>query len=263
MTPDRTAGRSAAPAVTRAIQILDYLANTKAEAGVSEISAALGLNKSTCFNILKTLADESIVIKDPRFPVYRLGPRLVELGTASRRNFTNRQTVAQLVRPLVDELGITCLVAQPLPGDRGSIIVDRIIPRGRDVLTAPIGQVYPITAPALGRVLLANRDVEEVLAHVNELPDTSEAQLFKIMESLDAVHAKGYGWSEEEYQADVNAVATAVHNSSGDVVLLLCLIGYAEHFGHDRIDELGRQLRDVTATIEAALLRNEGVAAAL
>lgn len=256
MAADAGRRAPAAPAVARAVQILEYLASTKPEAGTSEIAAALGMNKSTCFNILRTLADETMVIKDSRYPVYRLGPRLVELGTASRRNFSHRQHLGEMIRPLVEELGITCLIAQPLPGDRGSIVVDRVIPRGKDVLTAPIGKVYPISAPAMGRVLLAARDVEEVLANVHNLPETSESDILGLLDSLDIVRTKGYGWSEEEYQSEVNAVAAGVFNASREVAIVLCLIGEAAQFPADRIDAYGQRLRAVADQIEGVMMRD-------
>lgn len=248
--------RVPAPAVARAFRILDYLANVNPEAGSTEIATALGINRSTCFNILRTLANESAVIKNPNYPVYRLGPRLVELGTASRRNFSRRQQIGDLVRPLVDEIGITCLVAQPLPGDRGAIVVDRIIPRGRDAVTAPIGEVYGITAPAIGRVLLASRDVEEVLANVtsNSGSDVVD-ELHALLASLDDVRERGYGWSEQEYQSDVNAVAAPVLNAERQVALVLCLIGSTRDLPSAKIDAHGRALCEVAAKVEAMVAR--------
>jgi DNA-binding IclR family transcriptional regulator len=250
--------QSPAPAVARAFQILEYLANVKPEAGSSEIATALGINKSTCFNILKTLANESAVIKNAGYPVYRLGPRLVELGTASRRNFSRRDQIGEMVRPLVEDKGVTCLLAQPLPGDRGAIVVDRIIPRGKEAVTAPIGEVYSITAPAMGRILLAERDVEEVLANAATHPDVDEAELEMLIPSLDEVRSKGYGWSQEEYQTDINAVAAPVHNAGRQVALILCLIGSTRDFPTDRIDDYGEALREVAQRVESALLRDGG-----
>lgn len=250
---------SPAPAVTRAFRILDYLANVKPEAGSTEIATALGINKSTCFNILRTLADEAAVVRNPSYPVYRLGPRLVELGTATRRNFSRRQQIADLVRPLVEDKGITCLVVQPLPGDRGAIVVDRIIPRGRDAVTAPIGEVYPITAPAIGRVLLASRDVEEVLANISAHADVAlERDLHALLPSIDDVRSQGYGWSDGEYQPDVNAVAAPVLTAERQVALVLCLIGSTRDFPRDRIDAYGQELRDVAEQLEDLLLRDGG-----
>lgn len=247
--------RSPAPAVVRAFKILEYLATVKQEAGSSEIATALGMNKSTCFNILKTLTNEAAVVKNPAYPVYRLGPRLIELGTASRRNFSRRAQISQIVRPLVEDKGITCLLGQPLPGDRGVIVVDRIIPRGRDSVIAPIGHVYDITAPAMGRVLLAARDIEEVLANTART-GVDEDALQALLSSLDEVRRKGFGWSIEEYEVGVNAVAAPVSDTTNEVALILCLIGSTRDFPADRVDEYGTTLVQVARQVRDRLMHD-------
>src|SRR3546814_17783670 len=82
------------------MKMLDYLAVQNAEAGLSESARALELSKSSCFNILSTLASGQFVVKDSQRATYRLGPKLVEIGTASRRNFSRRSFYRRQVRPL-------------------------------------------------------------------------------------------------------------------------------------------------------------------
>jgi DNA-binding IclR family transcriptional regulator len=248
--------KASSPAVTRAVQILDYLANSKAEAGVTEIASALDINKSTCFNILRALADEAIVIKDARFPIYRLGPRLVELGTASRRNFSQLRQIMDLIRPLVEDIGVTCIIAQPIPGDRGFVVLDRVVPRGADVLTVPIGHSYPLTSPAMGRAFLGARDLDEVISSVHNRPDVSEAAILNLAASLDRVREAGYGWSDEEYQHQTNAVAVAVTGEDRSVVVILCLVGHVDRFGREKIDGYGRALVAVGREVEMIVQHN-------
>lgn len=246
---------SPAPAVSRAVQILEYLAVVKPYAGVSEIAAALSINKSTCFNILLTLAEESLVIKDSRFPVYRLGPRLIELGTASRRNFSHRVQIAEVVRPLVESLGLTCLIAQALPAERGAVVVDRIVPRGKSVLTAPIGHVYPLSGPAIGRVILATREVEDVHAYCASV-NASEEDVAALFGELEVVRERGFGSSAEEYFDDVNAVAAPVLTATREIAFVLALIGYREDFPPEKIDEFGPTLCGIAKQLEDSFARD-------
>ena len=69
------------PAVERAIRVLHLFKNGgKAEYGVSEISQALGLNKSTAHAILNTLVHYHFLAQNEATRRYRLGPALAELG---------------------------------------------------------------------------------------------------------------------------------------------------------------------------------------
>src|SRR3546814_15253346 len=78
--------------------------------------------------ILSTLASGQFVVKDSQRATYRLGPKLVEIGTASRRNFSRRSFYRRQVRPLVDKIGVGCIVAQPLGDFSGIVVIDRILP---------------------------------------------------------------------------------------------------------------------------------------
>jgi DNA-binding IclR family transcriptional regulator len=250
------AGRQPSPAVVRAIRILEYLAHENPEAGLSDIATRLNLNKSTCFNILKALRQSNVVVRDARFPVYRLGPKLIELGTASRRNYSYRTQVKREVGPLVAKYELACLIAQVLPGDAGIFVLDRVTPPTEHVLAAPVGHVYPMSAPAMGRAALAARPVEEVVGmqEVQSLP--GHGDLADLLTDLENVRERGYATSHEEYTPGVNAVASAVLGPDGDVALILCLLGSKDRFPPDRMDAAGVELRGVTDRLALALYQS-------
>lgn len=234
--------------------MLEYLAHVKPEAGLSEIAVALGLNKSTCFNILKTLTQSSVVVKDPRFPIYRLGPKLVELGTASRRNYSYRAQVKRELVPLVEKLQLACLIAQVLPNDAGIVVVDRITPAGVQVLTAPIGHVYSLSAPAMGRAVLSTRPFEEIVELDDVLSLTQkEGGLAQLQAELEEARQQGFGTSREEYAPGVNAVASTVSGPDGEIAMVLCLLGASAEFPARRVQEAGRALRETATRLERAL----------
>lgn len=241
------------PAVGRAIRILEYLAHVQPEASLSDIAAALGLNKSTCFNILKSLTQSGTVVRHARFPIYRLGPKLVELGTASRRNYSYRALVKREVSPLVERYGLACLLAQLLPNDAGIVITDRVMPSRTDVMTAPIGQVYPLSVPAMGRAVLAERPFSDVVRLTDVLSLSEGDTLQRLEEELAEVRKLGYGTSLEEYQQGINAVAVTVTGPDAEVALILCLMGPADEFPAPSVAEAGAELRKVVANLEAAL----------
>lgn len=244
---------SLAPAVDRAFQILEYLAAVSPEAGVTEIANALTMNKSTCYNILQTMTTAGIVTRDSRFPVYRLGPKLVELGTASRRNVNHRDDIKAAIHPIVEKYGITCLIAQPLPNHRGVVVTDRYMPRGEDILSAPIGHVYPITAPAMGRALLAYEDLHESVLQPADFGLKTEAELESFLKDAEDARERGYGESREERNEGVNAVAAVVRGSDGRANLVLCLFGYSHHLPDKLVDQAGRELRALADQVSAEL----------
>src|SRR5690606_35221240 len=68
------------PAVTAAIAILRHLAGRPAASGVTAIARATDLSPSSCLNILRTLAAESLVDFDPTSKAYTLGTGPITLA---------------------------------------------------------------------------------------------------------------------------------------------------------------------------------------
>jgi IclR family acetate operon transcriptional repressor len=233
------------------VQILEYLAHVRPEAALADIAGDLGLNKSTCFNILKTLAQSSLVVRDPRFPIYRLGPKLVELGSASRRNYSYRALVKRHAEPVVERRGLACLVGQLLPRDAGIVVIDRILPPGKGVVTAAIGQVLPLSVPAMGRAVLATRPVDSILDLADVLGPHDDLDRFQ--RDLERIAREGYATSFEEYAEGVNAVATTVASPDGEVALVLCLLGGTATFPKDQVPDAGAELCEVAKQLEAEL----------
>lgn len=252
MSVERDA-QGGAPAVDRALRILEYLAHDQSEASLSDIATALDLNKSTCFNILKSLQRFGVVTRDSRFPLYRLGPKLVELGTATRRNYSYRSVVKRELDPLVAKFGVTCLLAQLLPNDSGIVVTDRIMPRREGAFAAPIGQVYPLAVPAMGRAVFAARLFAGVVDLIDVMPVADGEKPSQLSEGLEEVHARGFATSLEEWQQGVHSVATTVLGPDGDIALILCLMGRVQDFPTDRVFAAGKELHHKAKQLELTL----------
>jgi DNA-binding IclR family transcriptional regulator len=67
-------------ALDRGLTILDLLANTGGELGVTEVPRQLGVNKSTAYRLLATLQRHDLVDQNPDTEKYRLGHGLVRLA---------------------------------------------------------------------------------------------------------------------------------------------------------------------------------------
>jgi DNA-binding IclR family transcriptional regulator len=82
MTGDPTAKNALRPvgAVSSAVRILRRLGGLSAGVGVTAIGRATRVNTSTCFNILRTLVQEGLVVFEPKGKTYRLGVGVIEIA---------------------------------------------------------------------------------------------------------------------------------------------------------------------------------------
>jgi DNA-binding IclR family transcriptional regulator len=251
--PSNSSARPA-PAVLHAVRIIDYLEQVKVGAGVSEIARALAMNKSTCFNILIALATAQVVTKDSRHAVYRLGPRLVEWGNASRRQFSSRTALREEVQALVADIGLTCLIGQVLADHRGVVVVDRVEPQRASVSTLPVGSVVPLSGPAMGRAVLAFLDEPEALAAARAAGLLAAGGEQDLLDDLAAVRAAGYATSEGQFEPGVHAVATAVTRARVEIVCVLCVIGFERDLPSGQLDPLGARLVRLGRELDTAAL---------
>jgi DNA-binding IclR family transcriptional regulator len=249
-TPEPRA-KPLAPAVARAVRIIEYLGETEDGASVSDVARALKINKSTCFNILTTLAENQVVSKHPRFHIYRLGPRLVEWGRASRTQFAVRSGLRDAIGQFVNEVGAACLVGQALADNRGIVVFDRMVPGfehnvpGRPgVLTPQIGEVFPLSTPAMGKLILSayedEHEAERIARQLGLLPIDGDTDAF--LAELAEIRRREYAASAGATEPQVNEVATSLSPRGAEIVTLLCVIGYAHDLPAERLDAVGLRL---------------------
>jgi len=233
------------------MRVLDFLAQSAASAGVSEIARELGINKSTCYNVLLTLQQFDVVHKSSVDAKYRLGPKLVELGAAVRRNVSRRSRLRQELRRLAEETGLGCVIAQVLGDSASYVVVDRISPRSPvETMAPPIGGVYPLTAPAIGRAALSQLDIEEAMDLVQRVTGTLPAEEDRGWRGrLAEIKAKGYATSEQEYERGTSAVASAIVRD-GEIDAVICIVGRAADLPSSRLALLGERLAAIARRIQ-------------
>lgn len=246
-------GEDRVPAVESAVRILKFLKDRNHRPwGVSELSRPLQLNKSTCFNILKSLARHGLVAYDEGTKKYGLGSGLIELGGAAS-TATSRATVARpFLQDLFDELKLTCLLGQRFQDQ--VIIVDRVEALDPFRITIPVGQALPVGQGALGRCFLAylpEADLDHLWSHgALEQADSHRGEpVAQILKALGKVRHQGFAESFGEIAKGVNAVAAPIFDHRGHVTLALGVIGFASLLPPRRLAHCGRKLREVSGLI--------------
>jgi IclR family acetate operon transcriptional repressor len=251
-----SAVKSLAPAVDNAFTILDCLGGHPEGIGLSDIARELGISKSSCFNILTTMLRLGAVERRGGAVTWHLGPKLVELGTATRRGYSGRTAVRGALQALVDSEQLLCLVGQVLGGRAGIVVLDRVYPHSRgEWINVPIGEVYPLTAPAMGRAVLATFEEEDARLVVTAGKGTP-AKHAEQLATIAQVRLQGYSMSLAEYRPGIHAVAALVPGYKVEPNLILCLVGHAEELPQARLAKLGLALKS-TARAVADLLGQE------
>lgn len=233
-----TAGRGieyAAPALDKALDILELLANEAAGLTQTEIAEAVGRNVSQIYRVLATLERRGYLTRDDRSARYVLSMALfdlahrhpplrglVQLAAAPMRELADR--VRQSCNLGVDDAGEVRIIAQAeSPADFGYQV--------------RVGARFPLETTATGAVLTAGA------------PDAAGRLLPGEAELL----AAGYLTRADRLQAGITDVVTAVTDRAGGTIAALTVPYIGTSYSAVGLDEVVAAARATAAEISARL----------
>jgi len=213
------ADRSLVPAVTRAVTVLDLLADATEPLGISAIARELGLPKSSVANLCSVLVDEQLLRM--RGGGYVLGSRLARFGAAYLAG--------------VDQVGLFLEACDAQPGSRRETAQLAQLGDGLDVVylarrdgTEPVrlastpGHALPATCTATGKAMLASLPAAELatrLEGAGPLPRRTRHSIGSrraLVAELDAIRAEGVAYDRQEVIEGVVCVAVAMASPVGE-----------------------------------------------
>lgn len=242
--------------VQKALQILDVLHENVADMGVTELSKATGLYKSTCHRILATLKESGYVEQSEQTGKFRLGWRLFQLGAS----LPERVRLTDVARPEMVKLAGTCgeSINLAIRSGRDALFVDRV---SGDALFRPeirIGTRLPAHATGVGKVLLAwlSTDVLKGLYESEEIPPVTPSSIIRrtdLFTLLSKVQKDGYALDLEESGAGIGCLAVPIRDHTGAVAAALSITFLASRMSELPRDENAALLKRHAETISRAL----------
>ena len=248
-------------ALARAGAIIDVIAAGDEEGvGLSEISRATTLNKTTAFNLLASLVTLRFLDQDAHSRRYRLGLRNLELG----RIVQQRLHISHLARPILADLckKTNETVNLGLPDLLDLFVVDSY--QGSRLLhaTAYGGWRSMYHCSALGKAFMAKWDAptRHTVYRLRGLPrqtpctitniDNLEAQLAQFLEL-------GYAVDVGENEVGVNGIATWIVNGLGEVAAAISVAGHSNRLTEDVMEEIAPDVIVAAGMISAAIQGGE------
>lgn len=212
MTPKITS-TSGAPAVTRAAAILTLLADTGTGLSLTDIARALGLAKSSTFNLCNALEEVGLLARRGD-STYYLGRGLVELGGAYLRSF---DIVREFYRQCSESNVLRYELLQLAVLDGTDVLyVARHEGRAPLRLSATIGDRFPASITAIGNILLAQLDPKIVTdryrdtAKLAQWTPNSVSSVDGLLAKLDRAREQGYAIDNGETNPAVVGIAVTV-----------------------------------------------------
>lgn len=247
------AQRAPAPAVTRAIGILDVLAGNEGRPmTLSEIARALGIAKSSCANLCQALEDAQMVrrVSDG----FALGHHTAELGGAYALQFNQIREFFDVMAASPTLHGELVQVAMLDGAD--ALYLARHEGRTPYRFGTPLGSRLPAVFTATGNALLATLPDDELATTLGStLPtpdpiDGAEFTLDALRARLDENRARGYAVDPGRGTPGLTGIAVAVPAwTPGDPTLAMGAAIRSDQADPVRVAHIGVALIEAAARL--------------
>jgi DNA-binding IclR family transcriptional regulator len=244
-----------APALKKALEIIKLIVREKKPLGVTEISRALAISKSTTFGILKSLEEEGFVLKIDSTKKYMTGKELFELSKSVLR----ATDLTSIARPFLEKL-VELVDESVFLGTRENDLVevlDVVTPEKELKISSPVGARFSLTAGVIGKVFLApleNGEIRDFLAK-HELPrytENSITDLAHFLEEIEKTRVRGYAVDFEEYLKGMRAVGTLIYSGLFPVGAIW-VVGFTSSLNDEKLPHVITHLKHTAEEISSRL----------
>jgi DNA-binding IclR family transcriptional regulator len=251
------AGHYTVPAVDRAITVLETLATSRLGVTLTELSAQTGIPKSTLFRILFTLEKSQYVEQDSEKKRFDLGLKVLELGHAKLEQIDLSAVAGKYLEGLAHEVEESVYLGVL---DEGEVYLVQSVdsPTVWRMVTR-LGHHYPAHCTALGQVLLADLQDEELdsLLRGRALQKFTPYTIVnkkKLRKRLGDVRKRGFSIVDREDHPELLSIASPVRNHTNRAVAgMMIALPTAKSNDKERIIQLINSVKAASLALSREL----------
>lgn len=240
--------------IERAIQVLRCFENSN-KMGLTEISKAVGLHKSTTYGIVTTLKNNGLLDKNEETGKYQLGVELYRM--VANVHVDLREICHPHIRQLSESTGETINLV--IPDDIYIIYIEKQESDRSVKISTSIGKRLPMYCTGVGKAILAFLPPEEsssILDKTKLIPYTKNTLTSKetITRQMEQTREKGFALDMEELEYGLVCVAVPVLNLKRRPVAALSCSGPKQRMGSERLEIISAEMIQHAAGISRMLI---------
>ena len=253
---DDVTAESRPSSIEKAIDILFCFDAAHPQLRLTDISAKLGLHKSTVYRLLSLLKKRGLIVSCPHSQLYSLGPGLVELAWVVMR----QQDLGSVCRPYLQRLRQATNETVNLNTRSGDqrVCIEELESEHNIKYSQTVGVTAPLHVGAPGKALLAFLAPTELNTLLAELPLTAITPSTltdpeRLRTELSVVQMRGFAISIGERSPGASAVAAPIWDWSGRPIAAISVLGPVQRLTYEKLQELGPLVIQVAQEMSAAL----------
>ena len=219
------------------------------DAGVMEVSTALGLNKSTAHRVLNSLIYMGYARQNEETGRYEPSLKVVDLANQVMKHVDIVQVVRPYLRKLMELTDETVHFVERDGTD--AVYIDKVesYPNGIQMVSR-IGSRIPLYCSGVGKAIAAELDeheVEEIWNRSRILPLTpytiTDFEAFRW--ELSEIRERGYALDNEENENGVRCIAVSLKDYTGRVKYAFSISAPVSRMDNERIRQLAGYVLEI------------------
>ncbi len=243
------------PALERALSILEVLAESRGGLSLSQLTARLGLPKSSTHCILLTLERRGYLRRHEGTGRYMFGFEVFGLANMALNGMELREEARPYLETLRDNTGLT--VHMGILERNEAVLIEKIEPSGPLKLATWIGKRMPLHCTGVGQALVAylpegeiDQWIRQGLLRYNENTIVSSR---KFKEKLALVRKLGHSYDDEEETIGLRCLGAPIRNLTGKVIAAISVAGTVAQINLQNLPALVSQVKQTAASISQRL----------
>jgi len=248
--------RGSVQSISRALSLLDAVAQIGRGAPLSDLAKKAGLPASTAHRLLTSLEVEGFVRQDRERGLWFVGVKAFAIGNA----FLQARDFVAISRPVMhglmeqsgesvnlgvrDQLDMVFLAQV----ECGSVMRALARPGGR----------APMHCSGLGKAMLAALSDDEISQVLEQMPlprftDKTLTDRTAVLEDVAVSRSRGFAVDDEEFALGLRCVASILRDELGKPVAAVSLSGPSARVTSQRLSELGHMVSGAAEEITQAI----------
>ncbi|GMG96337.1 IclR family transcriptional regulator [Tepidimicrobium xylanilyticum] len=219
--------------VIKAIEVIEFIAGSENEVGVTEISNGLNYGVSATYHLLNTLKECNIVIQNEITKKYSLSLKLWQIGMLAY----GQNHISVVLKPYLEKLkALTGETANLTVMDNKQIVYIAQAESNRLVkMFTTIGATAPLHCTAGGKVLLAfkPKDIRNSILDEIELIKYTENTIVnkeEFLKELEEVRKQGFAFDNQEREIGVSCIGAPIFDLNDHAIACITISGPTARF---------------------------------
>jgi len=232
------------PALKRALDVLDLLANHNEVFKFSDIQEQLKIPKASLSRILYQLLNQNYIQKDFKTGIYKLGTKLLLLSSAFLDKLDIRDEARPIIKKLAQETGETVELAIL---NRGKLLyIDKYESSQSIRLVAEIGSQYAtLHTSAVGKVFLAYMDKDEFNSFLKnvglkKITEKTIVDIDTLIKECEEIKRRGFAYDDQECRIGVSRIASPIFDHLDRVIAVVGIAGPTFRITSAKKEKLGQ-----------------------